>query len=484
MLARLNQSNNVTRSTKVNPYNLTYEKIAILGYQSGMQKDQLSAFFRSNSYMPQPKQMEFHAACRLADKTGGPEDIGFGGARGGGKSACVMAQLIIDDCQRQENLKCLLLRKVGKAAKENFEDFLRKLFPGYIKNYIPSRSMMVFENGSRIIIGHFNAEKDIDAYLGLEYDIIAIEEATTLSKSKLEVIKTVLRTSKPKWRPRTYYTFNPGGVGHQHIKRLLYNDYIAEKEGKGKQTHTRFIPSTIDDNTFINKEYRRTLNNLTGWHKKAWRYGDMEIAAGQYFTTWNRHHHVIDYRDIPREGEIEKWVSLDYGFVHPTCMYLYFKVDGITYIVDESCESKKGVKLQAMNYYEMLKRNNTLNDDLWKVVAGSDVLNKGRDGRTVQDEYQTEGINLRLAKTGRIEGATNYLRLLGDFERGIDPRVYVSTRCNRLIETLPMCEHDPKNPEDVLKWNADEMGLDGDDPYDSSRYGLMEVNYSFDFGFG
>jgi hypothetical protein len=32
---------------------------------------------------------------------------------------------------------------------------------------------------------------------------------------------------------------------------------------------------------------------------------------------------------------------------------------------------------------------------------------------------------------------------------------------------------DPKRPEDVLKVDADTEGLNGDDPYDSARYGLM-----------
>src|SRR5690242_21418012 len=55
----------------------------------------------------------------------------------------------------------------------------------------------LFRSGSRIIAGHFQAEKDIDAYLGLEYDVIGIEEATTLSSRKHQDISTCCRTSKP-----------------------------------------------------------------------------------------------------------------------------------------------------------------------------------------------------------------------------------------------------------------------------------------------
>src|SRR6478736_1966522 len=149
--------------------------------QAGVPRDQLLAF-RRVGYVPQSKQLQFHAAARMADHDGGPVDIGYGGARGGGKSAAVLAQLAADDCQRQDNLKCLLLRKVGKAAKEAFGDLLTQHFPPWLKYYTPSRNTLTFPNGSRIIIGHFENESDVNAYLGLEYDVIAIEEATQLSK--------------------------------------------------------------------------------------------------------------------------------------------------------------------------------------------------------------------------------------------------------------------------------------------------------------
>jgi hypothetical protein len=53
--------------------------------------------------------------------------------------------------------------------------------------------------------------------------------------------------------------------------------------------------------------------------------------------------------------------------------------------------------------------------------------------------------------------------------------VRIVNRCARLIETLPMLEHDPRRPEDVLKVDVDEDGNGGDDAYDSFRYGLMEA---------
>ena len=48
--------------------------------------------------------------------------------------------------------------------------------------------------------------------------------------------------------------------------------------------------------------------------------------------------------------------------------------------------------------------------------------------------------------------------------------MFLHKRCGRLIETLPALQHDPHKPEDVLKVDADEEGIGGDDAADALRY--------------
>ena len=144
----------------------------------------------------QERQLAASAAARLCDRPDGPTAVGYGGARGGGKSHWLLAQMGADDCQRVPGLKCLLLRKVGKANLEHFEDLRRRLFGGLPHEFSAFRGMLTFANGSRIIAGHFQNEKDIDAYLGLEYDVIGIEEATTLTSRKYQDITTCCRTQQ------------------------------------------------------------------------------------------------------------------------------------------------------------------------------------------------------------------------------------------------------------------------------------------------
>ena len=189
------------------------ERYATSGREAGCSRTQMECFIRAGVVL-QPRQLAASAAARACDVEGGPTAVGYGGARGGGKSHWLLAQMGADDCQRVPGLKCLLLRKVGKANMENFEDLRRRLFGGLRHDFSAYRGILRFANGSRIIAGHFQNEKDIDAYLGLEYDVIGIEEATTLSSRKHQDITTCSRTSKPNWRPRIYSTTNPGGIGH------------------------------------------------------------------------------------------------------------------------------------------------------------------------------------------------------------------------------------------------------------------------------
>src|SRR5215510_12126545 len=179
-----------------------WQRFFLMGRRAGWPKEQMSNFERADCIL-QARQLAASASARLCDRPEGPTAVGYGGARGGGKSHWLLAQMGADDCQRVPGLKCLLLRKVGKANLEHFEDLRRRLFGKLTHEFSAFRGVLTFANGSRIIAGHFQNEKDIDAYLGLEYDVIGIEEATTLTSRKYQDITTCCRSSKvqPDGRP-------------------------------------------------------------------------------------------------------------------------------------------------------------------------------------------------------------------------------------------------------------------------------------------
>ena len=70
----------------------------------------------------------------------------------------------------------------------------------------------------------------------------------------------------------------------------------------------------------------------------------------------------------------------------------------------------------------------------------------------------------------RLNGWAEVQQAFGDSDHGIRPTLFIHKRCGRLIETLPTLQHDPNRPEDVLKVDADEEGVGGDDAADALRY--------------
>ncbi len=440
-----------------------WERYFFVGRRAGCPLAQMKRFEQGDVIL-QERQLAASAAARLCDQPDGPTAIGYGGARGGGKSHWLLAQMGADDCQRVPGLKCLLLRKVGKANLEHFEDLRRRLFGKLGHEFSAFRGVLTFNNGSRIIAGHFQNEKDIDAYLGLEYDVIGIEEATTLTARKYQDITTCCRTSKPNWRPRIYSTTNPGGVGHGWYRTRFVRPFLEKAE-----TETRFIPARVTDNRWNNPEYVRVLQGLNGWQRRAWLDGDWDIAAGQYFTTLRREVHVIPDFDDTRARE---WFcAMDYGFAHYTVVLLACTDgDGNVFVVDEHAERLWLPQRHAAAITAMLTRHGVTARDLKRFVAGADVFSRQSDGTTIAAQYAKLGINLRVANTDRVNGWAEILSRFGDVEAGIRPSLFIHQRCGRLIETLPILQHDPNRPEDVLKVDADEDGNGGDDAADCLRY--------------
>lgn len=432
----------------------------------GCPADQITNFL-SVGYVPQPKQLEFHAAARAADCADGPDQIGFGGARGPGKSHASFAQLALDDCRRLPGCKALYLRKVGKQAREQFDDLRRSVLSRVPHSYNRQAGIVNLWSDSRIFIGHFKSESDIDNYLGIEYDVILIEETTTLSESKYRGLRDSNRTSK-EWRPRVYNTTNPGNIGHVWYKKRFVEPYRL-----GEESYTRFIPATVDDNRMVDGGYKRKLEENTGWKLRAYRYGDWDIAAGQYFSTFRRDVHVVAAFLIPAAWTC--WLAMDYGLVHPTVFVLLAQDgDGTVYVVDEHVQSRWLPERHTEAVVAMLGRYGLPDSLLWGVPAGADVFAKSRE-RTIADEYEGQGIRLIPANTDRINGAAEIARRLGDVDSGIAPQLFIFDRCVRLLECLPALQHNPNRPEDVEKWDMDEDGNGGDDTYDALRYGLMTM---------
>ena len=443
--------------------------------KAGCPRDQIQMFIQWG-YIPQPKQLEFHAAARAADNELNPNAIACGGDRGGAKSHTIMSQVATDDCQRYAGLHVLYLRKVGKSAREALDQLRSKTFVHIPHNYNRNEGVIRFTNMSVIIVGHFKDDRDIDQYIGIEYDIIVIEEATQLSEEKVKLLLGSLRSSKPGWRARVYFAANPGGIGHTWFKKRFVLPFRSQREYTSK-----FIPMSWRDNKYVSRDYVAYLMSLTGVLARMWRDGDWDVGAGQFFTNWN--YEVLVIKPIEIKPLWPMWVSGDHGFAHPTAVYFhaYDAYNDTIYTVKEHVASRWLVKEHARRLEtlaQLLKR--PFGDSIDTVIFGSDVFaqsghtDKKGNSTTIASQYEAElGVPVTRANTDRVAGAAEMLRRMGNAEENIRPSWFIFDNCVQLIETIPAMLSDPNRPEDVLKVNASDDGEGGDDCYDAARYGLM-----------
>lgn len=430
-------------------------------HKAGCPRDQVERLL-SYGYIPLPWQWSFHSACREADNPEGPVYIGAGGARGPGKSHASLAQVVLDDSIRAPGLKTLFLRNTGKAARESFSDLITRVLAGRIDyQYNRSDNVLYLPNQSRVVLGGYHTEGDIDSYVGIEYDQIVIEEMTQLSEGKVTPLLGSLRTSRSDWRPRLICTTNPGGIGHLYFK----NTFVVPFRD-GKQTKTRFIPSTYRDNPYLNREYVEYLEGLTGDLGRAWRDGDWDVYEGQAFPLWRDDLHVIQPREIPASWV--RVVGIDWGYAAPfVCLWGAKDPDtGRIYIYRELVQTDLTDIQQARSIAEFSRdeyiRARYADPSMWTKRTVDEYA------RSTADVYQVEGVPLTKGDNDRLSGKRKVDRLLGMLPDG-KPGLQVFSTCKILRETLPALPYDKYKVEDV-DTKAD------DHAYDALRYLLTDID--------
>lgn len=189
---------------------------------------------RTEVFRPSPPQLRFLRSQK--------KYVGYGGARGGGKSwvlrlkACSLGRTY-------PGIKILLVRKTYKELMNNHVNFLIPMLHGMAR-YNRTDKEFLFYNGSTITLGYCATDGDLDQYQGAEYDVIFIDEATNLREEWVKKITACLRgvNDFPK---RVYYTMNPGGVAHGYFKRLFVSKQYEPDEDPDEY---EYIPARVTDN--------------------------------------------------------------------------------------------------------------------------------------------------------------------------------------------------------------------------------------------
>lgn len=399
----------------------------------------------------------------------------YGGAKGGGKSKGLQLIMLLRRFKYPGSTGAIFRRTYPELEGNHIRP-LFAAFPQLRSYWNESKKLITLPNGSTLQFCHCANEKDVSLYQGREFHDLAIDEAGQWTESMFRTLLGSNRSTNPNIRSRAILTGNPGGIGHGWLKRLFVERRFRDKEVSSDYV---FIQALVDDNQALmenDPDYVRKLESEPNQAlRRAYRFGDWEIFAGQFFQEISREVHVVKPFQIPSHWT--RFGSYDYGFNHPAA-FGWFAVDedGNVYLYRELIKPQ-------MRVDQFAKELNLFSDTekLYPIVGGADcwtnksTLRSDQNPPTIAKEFKEHNILLKRATIDRIQGASQlrkYLAWQGRLNN--KPRFFIFDTCPIAFDTLSRMIHDPDRIEDVLKVDAAEGDpLSGDDAYDMIRYGLM-----------
>jgi phage terminase large subunit len=395
--------------------------------------------------------------------------VGYGGAKGGGKSHAVRAKATYLGFA-YPGIRTLIVRRTLVELRENHVDRLLAAYgtlPEDLRpRYVEADRSFLFPGGSRLRLGYCDSESDVLQYQGQEYDVVFLDEATQLSEQQFHWIDACVRGTR-RFPKRTYLTCNPGGVGHAWVKRLFIDREYRKAERAGDYT---FIPARIFDNAPLfaadpgflaamknlkaqnlppaerrrrameEADCVRQLKNLPKELRRAWLDGDWNAFAGQYFSEFSEDAHVVEPFAIPDGWR--KSAALDYGL--DMLAVLWFAVDPAGQAYCYRSLEQSDLTISAAATAIRAAQSETVEE----YIAPPDLWNRRQDsGRSAAEIFADNGVLLVKAGNSRVSGwlcVKEYLRADGG-----KPRMRFFSTCRPILRTLPLLQHDERNTCDV-----------------------------------
>ena len=403
--------------------------------------------------------------------------VGYGGARGGGKSWFVRWKAVLL-CLRYPGIKVLITRRSYRELLNNHIVPLMAMLHG-IAAYNKSDKVFRFPNGSAIWFGYCANDGDLGQYQGAEYDVWFADEAGQFLETWLEAIDACVRGAND-FPKRTYFTLNPGGPSHGFFRRIFIDRRYTEDEHPEDYS---FIQALVTDNIALMRmqpEYMRSLEKLPPKIREAWLNGSWDIYEGQFFEdfydrpdhyTDRQWTHVIAPFEIPSGWKIYR--SFDWGYNKPfSCGWWAVDYDGVVYRILElyGCTKtpNEGVKWTPPQVFAEIHRIET--EHRWlagkKIIGIADpAIWDAETGESIADVAARHQVFFTPGDHKRIPGWMQVHYRFAFDDNGF-PQMYVFSNCKAFIRTIPLLQYDEHKPED--------LDTDGEDHVaDEVRYFCM-----------
>ncbi len=425
------------------------------------------------------------------------QEVLYGGAAGGGKSYSLVADPV--RYFANAHARMLLVRRSTEELRELIS-VSKQLYPQAIPGirFMERDKTWVAPNGATLWMSYLDRDDDVMRYQGQAFNWIGFDELTQWpTPYAWNYMRSRLRATKASGLPLYMRaTSNPGGPGHQWVKKHFIDPSVPDKPFwatdengeviKWPKGHSRegeplfkrkFIPATLFDNPYLSEDgmYEANLLSLPEHQRRQLLEGDWDINEGAAFPEFSRRIHVVDPFDIP-----SNWVrfrACDYGYGSYTGVVWLAVVPGSEQLV--VYRELYVSKIIATDLADMILdierdekvRYGVLDSSLWH--------NRGDTGPSLAEQMIIRGCRWRPAdrsKGSRVAGKNELHRRLQVDEFTEEPRLVIFSNCTNLISQLPSIPLDKRNPEDVDTNSEDHL-------YDALRYGIMTRPRSniFDF---
>ena len=406
------------------------------------------------------------------------------GARGGGKTTAAV-YLALQHIDRYEADASVLIVRSSYKSLTDFEDELLSLL-GRVTggNYSYNRSEKVARiSGATIRLAAVADQRSYDVLQGANATMLIVDEVTQYpSERLLRLLRSNLR-GPAHVQTRVVYMGNPGGPLHGRIFKNHVQDrrshvpYTIDLDGGETETWVT-IPSGPMDNPFINTDaYINRLRQACHGDPvrlKQWLFGQWEVGSGLMFDMWDADVHTVALPDsfAISTDIFAPYTATDWGISSPSvCLIGGRAKRGIDFSPSQRAPAGSVVLFDEVTDAVMDNPEDLSKSFEWspsrlgqRIVARCASLDwqrpvgvidsaRGLRGESLHIEVRKEGFwNLQPPRKGsRAEGhATIRSMLTAAAEQDPSrPHLYVSTRCEYLLATLPNAVRDEKDPDDV-----------------------------------
>lgn len=422
------------------------------------------------AWQPQPGPQTALLRCPMPD-------IFYGGARGGGKSDCMLGEWMQHEARYGKHAKGIVFRR-NLTQLADLKLRAIELLSRVGAKYNASEHHFTHPSGAVLRFAYLERDADAEQYIGHSYTRVVIEEITNFpDPAPLDKLKGTLRSAAGV-PVRFLATGNPGGSGHQWVKARYIDPapkgYKMIRDDKTGM-HRVFIPAKVYDNPALLDNDPNYINRLKATGSpalvRAWLDGDWDAVQGAFLEgVWKPEAHIVEPFSIPKSWT--HWRAMDWGRARPYAIGWYaMDHDGVIYLYRERYGyggkpnegSKEDAKEVARRVVEIEEDETERGIKFERSPADESCWSLLGAEHAIIDYFFNAGVywvRSNNSRGSRVNGAQEVVTRLneGSFK--------VFNTCEHWLRTVPVIMADEKHPDDVDTEQEDHH-------WDQTRYSLM-----------